>query len=124
MNQPSGAARNSTGSAAAAGENEIIDLDQLCTLLFRILHRHPQGVQLSRMKQMFKYEFGSVVSEMAFQCTKLSELFGREPLVSTFKLETGDGGKSMYVRANEPATFSDHIKQLYREAAVAEKASE
>jgi hypothetical protein len=124
MSQSPAAAGKSTGSATAAGENEITDMDQLCTLLFRILHRHPQGVQLSRMKQMFKYEFGSVVSEMAFQCTKLSELFGREPLVSTFKLETGDGGKSMYVRANDPANFTDHMKQLYREAAQAEKSAE
>jgi len=103
-------------------ESEIKDMEQLCQLLFRMLIRHPEGIQLSRMKQVFKYEFSCVISEMAFQCTKLSELFSREPLVDTFKLETEDGGKSMYVRLNNPSSFKDNVKELYAKARADEAA--
>lgn len=108
---------NGTGGTA---EGEITDMDHLCLLLFRMLMRHPQGVQLSRMKQMIKREFGSAISEMAFQCTKLSELFLRDPLKGTFLLEVEDAGKSMYVRVGDQASFSEHVKRIYAKASTAE----
>jgi hypothetical protein len=101
-------------------EGEVTDMEQLCLLLFRMLLRHPQGVQLSRMKQMIKREFGSTISEMAFQCTKLSELFAREPLQGAFTLEVEDTGKSMYVRVGNQASFSENVKRIYATAHSAE----
>eukprot|EP00927_Polykrikos_kofoidii_P054658 TRINITY_DN49045_c0_g1_i1.p1 TRINITY_DN49045_c0_g1~~TRINITY_DN49045_c0_g1_i1.p1 ORF type:complete len:552 (-),score=68.84 TRINITY_DN49045_c0_g1_i1:266-1921(-) len=112
------------GSGNAGGESEVEDMDRLTTLLFRMLVRHPGGVQLSRMKQMIKNEFGSTVSEIAFQCTKLSELFNREPLMSIFKLDTDDGGKAIYIRLGDTRTFSEHVKTLYADAVVAEDTPE
>eukprot|EP00929_Paragymnodinium_shiwhaense_P070249 TRINITY_DN35578_c0_g1_i1.p1 TRINITY_DN35578_c0_g1~~TRINITY_DN35578_c0_g1_i1.p1 ORF type:complete len:535 (-),score=106.18 TRINITY_DN35578_c0_g1_i1:127-1731(-) len=111
---------NANKQPGAPGEVEVGDMEQLCMLLFRLLLRHPQGVQLSRMKQMIKHEFGCVISEMAFRCTKLSELFNREPLSGTFKLDTEDSGKAIYVRMGSSAIFTDHVKQLYQAATTAE----
>jgi len=99
---------------------EIKDMDDLCTVLFRMLIHHPQGIRLCRMKQMIKHEFSRKLSEMAFQCTKLIELFNQEPLLSTFVLDTENEGKSIYVRLGKPETFPDNIKQLYTAAASAE----
>jgi len=72
------------------------------------------------MKQMIKHEFSRKLSEMAFQCTKLIELFSQEPLSATFVLDTENDGKSIYVRLGNPDTFSDHIKGVYAMANAAE----
>jgi hypothetical protein len=104
----------------AGADGEVTDMDQLCQLLFRMLMRHPQGVQLSRMKQMIKREFGNTISEMTFQCTKLSELFAREPLQGAFVLEVEDTGKSMYVRVGNQASFNPQVKKIYDKAQAAE----
>eukprot|EP00928_Gymnodinium_smaydae_P047195 TRINITY_DN31482_c0_g1_i1.p1 TRINITY_DN31482_c0_g1~~TRINITY_DN31482_c0_g1_i1.p1 ORF type:complete len:521 (-),score=97.70 TRINITY_DN31482_c0_g1_i1:118-1542(-) len=112
MCQPPAAVNGVPGSA---GE-EITDMDQLCLILFRTIIRYPQGIQLSRMKQMIKREFGASISEMAFQCTKLSELFAQEPLADTFTLEIKDSGKSMYVRLRDDAQLTPHTEALYAQA--------
>jgi hypothetical protein len=98
--------------AAAEGE-EIKGMDDLCQVLFRMLVHHPQGIRLCRMKQMVKHEFSRRLSETAFQCTKLVELFNREPLDKTFVLDTEQDGKNIYVRLGDPETFADHVKRLY-----------
>lgn len=99
---------------------EIKDMDDLCLVLFRMLIHHPQGIRLCRMKQMIKHEFCRKLSEMAFQCTKLIELFNQEPLAATFVLDTENDGKSIYVRLGNPETFTDHVKRIYAMASSAE----
>jgi hypothetical protein len=69
---------------------------------------------------MIKHEFSRKLSEMSFQCTKLIELFGNDPLSATFVLDTENDGKSIYVRLGDPGTFTDHMKQIYRRAASLE----
>mmetsp|Transcript_17935 Transcript_17935/g.38201 ORF Transcript_17935/g.38201 Transcript_17935/m.38201 type:complete len:621 (-) Transcript_17935:133-1995(-) len=98
--------------AASEGE-EIKGMDDLCVVLFRMLLHHPQGIRLCRMKQMVKHEFCRRLSETAFQCTKLVELFNREPLSTTFVLDTEQDGKNIYVRLGDPETFTEPIKRLY-----------
>jgi len=104
---------------AAEGE-EIKDMDDLTLVLFRMLMHHPTGIRLCRMKQMIKHEFSRKLSEMAFQCTKLIELFNQEPLSETFILDTENDGKSIYVRLGNPETFSDRVKRVYAMANAAE----
>jgi hypothetical protein len=107
----------SNGGATPMLEGEEIkDMDDLCGVLFRMLINHPQGIRLCRMKQMIKHEFSRKLSEMAFQCTKLIELFNQEPLSATFVLDTENDGKSIYVRLGSPDTFSEHIKKIYHTA--------
>jgi len=101
------------GEGGDAEAEDIKDMDDLCTVLFRMLARHPQGIRLCRMKQMIKHELARKLSEMAFQCTKLIELFNQEPLSTTFVLDTETDGKSIYVRLGSPDKFSDHVKELY-----------
>uniref|UniRef100_A0A7S1S4Y7 SAM domain-containing protein n=1 Tax=Alexandrium catenella TaxID=2925 RepID=A0A7S1S4Y7_ALECA len=101
------------GNGATAEGEEIKDMDDLCLVLFRMLIHHPQGIRLCRMKQMIKHEFCRKLSEMAFQCTKLIELFNQEPLAQTFVLDTENDGKSIYVRLGNPDTFSEHVKRIY-----------
>ncbi|CAE8664605.1 unnamed protein product [Polarella glacialis] len=113
---------NGNGAApeiSSEGE-EIKDMDDLTLVLFRMLMHHPSGIRLCRMKQMIKHEFSRKLSEMAFQCTKLIELFSQEPLSATFVLDTENDGKSIYVRLGNPDTFSDHIKGVYAMANAAE----
>merc|ERR1712099_76134 len=92
------------GAGAAADGEDIHDMDELCQVLFQMLNRHPQGLRLCRLKQMIKHEFSRKLSEMSFQCTKLIELFGQEPLAATFVLDTENDGKSIYVRLGNPDT--------------------
>lgn len=101
------------GNGAGSEGEEIKDMDDLCLVLFRMLIHHPQGIRLCRMKQMIKHEFCRKLSEMAFQCTKLIELFNQEPLAQTFVLDTENDGKSIYVRLGNPDTFSEHVKHIY-----------
>merc|ERR1719162_2471738 len=108
------------GNGANAEGEEIKDMDDLCLVLFRMLIHHPQGIRLCRMKQMIKHELCRKLSEMAFQCTKLIELFNQEPLAATFVLDTENDGKSIYVRLGKPETFSDHVKQIYTMATSAD----
>jgi len=114
-------ANGANGAAMQEGE-EIKDMDDLCLVLFRMLIHHPQGIRLCRMKQMIKHEFCRKLSEMAFQCTKLIELFNQEPLAATFVLDTENDGKSIYVRLGNPDTFSDHVKRIYQMANQTEAA--
>mmetsp|Transcript_13387 Transcript_13387/g.34497 ORF Transcript_13387/g.34497 Transcript_13387/m.34497 type:complete len:711 (+) Transcript_13387:71-2203(+) len=107
---------NGGGAGPVPEGEEIKDMDDLCGVLFRMLIHHPQGIRLCRMKQMIKHEFCRKLSEMAFQCTKLIELFNQEPLAATFVLDTENDGKSIYVRLGNPETFSDPIKKIYQQA--------
>lgn len=109
--QPS--ATGAIGNPAIQEGEDIKDMDDLCSVLFRMLLHHPQGLRLCRLKQMIKHEFSRKLSEMSFQCTKLIELFNTEPLTSTFVLDTENDGKSIYVRMGNPENFSAHIKQIY-----------
>mmetsp|Transcript_25888 Transcript_25888/g.86154 ORF Transcript_25888/g.86154 Transcript_25888/m.86154 type:complete len:493 (-) Transcript_25888:133-1611(-) len=104
------------GTGVNAEGEEIKDMDDLCLVLFRMLIHHPQGIRLCRMKQMIKHELCRKLSEMAFQCTKLIELFNQEPLSVTFVLDTENDGKSIYVRLGDPDKFSDHVKRIYKQA--------
>jgi hypothetical protein len=108
------------GNGAGSEGEEIKDMDDLCLVLFRMLMHHPQGIRLCRMKQMIKHEFCRKLSEMAFQCTKLIELFNQEPLAATFVLDTENDGKSIYVRLGNPDTFTDHVKNIYAMATSTE----
>eukprot|EP00913_Durusdinium_trenchii_P000117 g106.t1 len=111
------------GAADTAEGEEIKEMDDLTMVLFRMLLHHPSGIRLCRMKQMIKHEFQRKLSEMAFQCTKLIELFNQEPLNETFVLDTENDGKSIYVRLGNPETFSDHVKRIYAMANSAEAKS-
>merc|ERR1719145_400207 len=86
------------GTGAAEGGEEIKDMDDLCLVLFRMLMRHPQGIPLCRIKQMVKQELSRKLSEMAFKCTKLIELFNQEPLSTTFRLDTDNDGKAIHLQ--------------------------
>lgn len=101
------------GTGAAEGGEEIKDMDDLCLVLFRMLIRHPQGIPLCRIKQMIKHELSRKLSEMAFKCTKLIELFNQEPLSKTFLLDTDNDGKSIYVHLGKPETLTEPVKQIY-----------
>ncbi|CAJ1437680.1 unnamed protein product [Effrenium voratum] len=111
---------NGNGAADNAEGEEIKEMDDLTLVLFRMLLHHPSGIRLCRMKQMIKHEFQRKLSEMAFQCTKLIELFNQEPLNETFVLDTENDGKSIYVRLGNPETFTDHVKRIYAMANSAE----
>eukprot|EP00933_Yihiella_yeosuensis_P071954 TRINITY_DN80209_c0_g1_i1.p1 TRINITY_DN80209_c0_g1~~TRINITY_DN80209_c0_g1_i1.p1 ORF type:complete len:171 (+),score=33.43 TRINITY_DN80209_c0_g1_i1:3-515(+) len=111
---------NSSAVEVSAEGEEIKDMDDLTLVLFRMLMHHPTGIRLCRMKQMIKHEFARKLSEMAFQCTKLIELFSQEPLSATFVLDTENDGKSIYVRLGNPDGFSEHVKKLYAMANSAE----
>lgn len=91
-------------------------MDDLCLILLRMLIHHPQGLPLCRLKQMIKHKFNRKLSEMAFQCTKLIELFNTPPLNSTFVMDTQNDGKSIYVRMGDPERFSENIRRLYQMA--------
>jgi len=108
------------GNGAGSEGEDIKDMDDLCLVLFRMLMHHPQGIRLCRMKQMIKHEFCRKLSEMAFQCTKLIELFSQEPLAETFVLDTENDGKSIYVRLGNPDKFTQHVKRIYAMASSAE----
>jgi len=108
------------GNGPTAEGEEIKDMDDLCLVLFRMLIHHPQGIRLCRMKQMIKHELCRKLSEMAFQCTKLIELFNQEPLSTTFVLDTENDGKSIYVRLGDPDKFNDHTKRIYKQASSVE----
>jgi len=112
------------GDGAPSEGEEIKDMDDLCLVLFRMLIHHPQGIRLCRMKQTIKHEFCRKLSEMAFQCTKLIELFNQEPLAQTFVLDTENDGKSIYVRMGNPDTFSEHVKRIYAMATSTEEAKQ
>eukprot|EP00929_Paragymnodinium_shiwhaense_P089524 TRINITY_DN4965_c0_g1_i1.p1 TRINITY_DN4965_c0_g1~~TRINITY_DN4965_c0_g1_i1.p1 ORF type:complete len:815 (-),score=173.37 TRINITY_DN4965_c0_g1_i1:647-3091(-) len=105
------------GEPDTPGRTVVTHIDHLCLLVFRLLLRHPEGVLLSRMKQMISDEFACVISETAFQCTKLSELFSREPLSEAFELDTDDSGGVIYVRMGPSDAFSPHVDHLYNQAA-------
>merc|ERR1712050_467369 len=111
---------SANGNGASGEGEEIKDMDDLCMVLFRMLIRHPQGIRLCRMKQMIKHELCRKLSEMAFQCTKLIELFNQEPLSVTFVLDTEHDGKSIYARLGDPEKFSDHVKRIYAQANTTE----
>lgn len=102
-----------TNGAGSLDLEEIATLFQLCRVLFKTLKSHPQGIRLDRMKQMIKEECSCRLNEMAFQCTKLIELFRQEPLKSTFALE--NDGKAFYVRAGDPRLFSEEVQRIYTE---------
>lgn len=108
------------GTGAAEGGEEIKDMDDLCLVLFRMLIRHAQGIPLCRIKQMIKHELSRKLSEMAFKCTKLIELFNQEPLSKTFLLDTDNDGKSIYVHLGKPETFTEPVKQIYATATALE----
>merc|ERR1711879_12084 len=110
----------SNGNGTNAEGEEIKDMDDLCLVLFRMLIHHPQGIRLCRMKQMIKHELCRKLSEMAFQCTKLIELFNQEPLSTTFVLDTEHDGKSIYARLGDPEKFSETVKRIYKSANTAE----
>lgn len=95
---------------------EIREMDDLCVILLRMLIHHPQGLPLCRLKQMIKHKFNRKLSEMAFQCTKLIELFNTPPLNSTFVMDTQNDGKSIYVRMGDPERFSENIRRLHQMA--------
>lgn len=122
--QPVAAATGTGANASAAVDpaegREIVDVDDLCLVLFRMLWHHPQGLRLCRLKQMIKHKFCRKLSEMTFQCTKLIDLFNAEPLAGTFVLDTENDGKSIYVRLGNPDTFSENIKNLYNLANTTE----
>mmetsp|Transcript_19417 Transcript_19417/g.56402 ORF Transcript_19417/g.56402 Transcript_19417/m.56402 type:complete len:517 (-) Transcript_19417:135-1685(-) len=104
---------NGAGGAAADNLEEIGDLLQLCKVLFKTLRKHPQGIRLDRMKQMIKEECSCRLNEMAFKCTKLTELFRQEPLSSTFTLE--NDGKAFFVRPVDVASFSEEVRRIHDE---------
>lgn len=107
---------STTGVVSGGGAlEEIMDVDQLCRLTFRMLARHPQGIRLDRMKQTLKNEFSCQLNEMRLQCSKLIELFRLEPLKSSFALE--NDGKAFIVRSGDSALFTERVKRLYAEAA-------
>merc|ERR1712039_603085 len=82
---------------------DIKDVYHLCKILFKMLARYPLGLRLDRMKKIMKEEFSCRLNEMTFQCTKLIELFRKEPLDSTFTIVTDK--KAFSVRLGEPSEF-------------------
>lgn len=97
-------------------KDEIVDMDDLCDVLFRMLKQKPEGLCLSRIKQDIKLEFSRSLSEVNFQCTKLRELFDKEPLKSSFVLTTDIQKNVINVRLGDPATFSENLKSLLSQA--------
>jgi len=104
---------NGASNAADSNLEEIRDLLQLCKVLFKTLRKNSQGIRLDRMKQMIKEECSCRLNEMAFKCTKLTELFRQEPLKSTFTLE--NDGKAFYVRTVDPSAFPEDVRRVHEE---------
>jgi len=102
---------STNGTGASSDLDEIGSLLQLCEVLFKTLRSHPGGIRLDRMKQMIKEECNCRLNEMAFQCTKLIELFRQEPLKQTFALE--NDGKAFYVRAGDPSLFPPDVQRIH-----------
>jgi len=93
--------------------DEIENMPQLVRALFKTLRRHPGGIRLDRMKQMVREECQARLNEMAFQCTKLIEVFKLEPLASTFDLE--NDGKVFFLRPKDSSRFSDDVRKIWAE---------
>merc|ERR1711862_405253 len=93
---------------AVSDKNEIRDMDDLSEVLFRMLNKNPGGIRLCRLKQMIRQDFDRELTEMTtFHCTKLRELFNKEPLSTGFVLDAENEGKSIVVRLGNPDTFPD-----------------
>lgn len=103
-----------------AGENinEIVDIYDLCSLLFRMMKNSPQGLILSRIKQDIQHQFSRSLSELTFDCAKLTDVFTKEPLKSTFVLSSDMSKNETKVRLGDPATFSDRVRSLLADAQV------
>eukprot|EP00928_Gymnodinium_smaydae_P017749 TRINITY_DN16786_c1_g1_i1.p1 TRINITY_DN16786_c1_g1~~TRINITY_DN16786_c1_g1_i1.p1 ORF type:complete len:493 (+),score=111.19 TRINITY_DN16786_c1_g1_i1:161-1639(+) len=100
---------------------EIRDMDDLILVLFRILIHKPGGIPLCQMKRMIKFMFRRELSETAFQCTKLVNVFEKEPLASTFVLDNKDDKNALSVVMGDTESFPPHIKRLLAMAKSAER---
>lgn len=99
------------GDGPAEDVEDITDMHQLCKVLFKMHARYASGIRLDRLKRVMKEEFGCRLNEMAFQCTKLIELFKKEPLCDTF--EVCADKKAFILRLREPTKFTGKIQELY-----------
>lgn len=81
--------------ADASDLKEITDMNQLSDVLMKILReKQPKGIRLDRMKNEIK-QTGHSLNTKRFQCPKLIELFGLEPLKSTFQMDQEGDRKSV-----------------------------
>lgn len=106
---------------------DIQDLNQLCTVIFRMLARprgrrggpdHVGGVRLDRLRPTLQDSFGLNLNEMNFQCAKLSELFKQEPLCTAFAVE--QQGETWRVFNGKKHEWTDEIHQLNAKALAQE----
>merc|ERR1719272_423943 len=85
---------------------DVMDLRQLCLAVCRmVIRRRSSGLRLEQLRHLMQDEHGLNINEMAFKCTKLSELFKLEPLRTAFVLVTGQ--ESVKVTLGEPSAFPE-----------------
>lgn len=105
--------------AAVSGDTAqeaIKDIDELCILVMGELKKRPDGIPLCRLKQDLKHTYSRTLLEMNFQCTKLAELFTKEPLNSAFLLESQSEGNSVMIRMGRTETYSEKLRMLLSRA--------
>merc|ERR1712048_76743 len=101
----------------------VSDLRELCLLICRMcIRRRNSGLRLEQLRTKMQDDHGLTINEMAFQCTKLSELVKLEPLRSAFVLQNESG--AMRLTLGDTSRFSEELRQIHSEALAAEKAWE
>jgi hypothetical protein len=104
----SGTATN--GEDGDKGLDDIKDVYQLSKVIFKLQAKHPD-LRLDQLKRLMKEDCHSRLNEMTFQCTKLIDIFRKDPLESSFELV--NNGKAFTIRARDPSKFSGDVREAY-----------
>lgn len=92
---------------------DIADGQDLAVLLLQLLQLFPGGLPLSALKQKLYAHFRLNLNETAFNCSKLIEVFGLEPLKQIFPLEPRTEQQDVLIRLPNPADVPLTIWQRY-----------
>jgi len=107
------------GSTTNGDAKPVTDLRQLGVLLSRMcIRRKNTGLRLEQLRKTIQEEHGFRINEMDFQCTKLSELFKRDPLSVLFEIQSDGGAMRVFSRTLDAAPQS--ARDIHAEAAELE----
>eukprot|EP00928_Gymnodinium_smaydae_P089207 TRINITY_DN73200_c0_g1_i1.p1 TRINITY_DN73200_c0_g1~~TRINITY_DN73200_c0_g1_i1.p1 ORF type:complete len:457 (-),score=40.10 TRINITY_DN73200_c0_g1_i1:41-1411(-) len=114
-----GGGKTGTGRTNSDFKN-IESVPELCKIMFRLhIRQGKTPIRLEQLRNMMQREFGVTVSEMDFQCTKLSEVMKLEPIMSSFVSRNDNG--SIRLSLVESSQLSEEARALYADAAAMEK---
>lgn len=103
------------GSTTNGDAKPVADLRQLGVLLSRMcIRRNNAGLRLEQLRKAVQEEHGVIINEMDFQCTKLSEIFKRDPLSMLFEIQSDGGAMRVLLRTLD--TAPQNIRDIHAEA--------